>query len=167
MYKQRLHALVYLCLAATSICLIRLAWLQIACRDSSRAQMIHEEVYRPISLPTVRGSIQDRQGRTLAFDDPAFYLHINYRLSRLLDDRFWVQSRDFFGRQVVVPVADNGDFVAEGAVFGGDIHRVALFLEALLQKSGGLPVVFDDEDAHAPVGPIWLRLRFRLGMGNR
>jgi ABC-type uncharacterized transport system involved in gliding motility auxiliary subunit len=30
----------------------------------------------------------------------------------LLDDRFWAQSGDFFGQQVVVPVANNGDFVA-------------------------------------------------------
>jgi len=32
--------------------------------------------------------------------------------SDMLDDRFWAQTRDFFGRQVVVPVAGNGDFVA-------------------------------------------------------
>src|SRR5690606_14661296 len=89
MYKQRLNLCVYLVLAAAGGCLTRLAYLQIVCRDASRAQMIRPEVYRPISLPTVRGSIQDRQGRTLAYDSPAFYLHINYRLSRLLDDRFW------------------------------------------------------------------------------
>ena len=32
--------------------------------------------------------------------------------SDMLDDRFWAQSREFFGRQVVVPLAGNGDFVA-------------------------------------------------------
>ncbi len=30
----------------------------------------------------------------------------------MLDDRFWAQSRDFFGRKVVVPVANNSDFLA-------------------------------------------------------
>jgi gliding motility-associatede transport system auxiliary component len=30
----------------------------------------------------------------------------------LLDDRFWAQTENFFGRQVVVPLANNGDFVA-------------------------------------------------------
>lgn len=30
----------------------------------------------------------------------------------LLDDRFWARSEEFFGRQVVVPVANNADFVA-------------------------------------------------------
>ncbi len=30
----------------------------------------------------------------------------------MLDDRFWVQSQDFFGQRVVIPTANNGDFVA-------------------------------------------------------
>lgn len=30
----------------------------------------------------------------------------------LLDDRFWVQKQDFFGQRVLVPTANNGDFVA-------------------------------------------------------
>ncbi len=89
MYKQRLNLCVYLVLSAAGVCLVRLAYLQIVCRDSSRASMVRREEYRPISLPTIRGSILDRQGRTLAYDSPAFYLHINYRLTRLLDDRFW------------------------------------------------------------------------------
>jgi ABC-type uncharacterized transport system involved in gliding motility auxiliary subunit len=30
----------------------------------------------------------------------------------MLDDRFWVQSQDFFGQRVIIPTANNGDFVA-------------------------------------------------------
>ena len=30
----------------------------------------------------------------------------------MLDDRFWADTRDFFGRQVIVPFANNADFVA-------------------------------------------------------
>jgi ABC-type uncharacterized transport system involved in gliding motility auxiliary subunit len=30
----------------------------------------------------------------------------------LLDDRFWVQTQDFFGQRVAIPTANNGDFVA-------------------------------------------------------
>jgi len=30
----------------------------------------------------------------------------------MLDDRFWAQTSEFFGRQVIVPTASNGDFVA-------------------------------------------------------
>lgn len=31
----------------------------------------------------------------------------------MLDDGLWMQSQDFFGQRVVVPLADNGDFVAD------------------------------------------------------
>lgn len=31
----------------------------------------------------------------------------------MLDARFWAQSRDFYGRQVIVPVANNADFLAD------------------------------------------------------
>jgi ABC-type uncharacterized transport system involved in gliding motility auxiliary subunit len=31
----------------------------------------------------------------------------------LLDDRLWVQSQDFFGQNIVSPLANNGDFVAD------------------------------------------------------
>ena len=30
----------------------------------------------------------------------------------MLDDRFWMQTQDFFGQRVAVPTANNGDFVA-------------------------------------------------------
>ena len=31
----------------------------------------------------------------------------------MLDDRFWAQSQNYFGRNVIVPSANNGDFVAD------------------------------------------------------
>jgi len=30
----------------------------------------------------------------------------------MLDDRFWMQTQDFFGQRIAVPTANNGDFVA-------------------------------------------------------
>ncbi len=42
----------------------------------------------------------------------------------LLDDSFWLQEENFFGRQVMVPTADNGDFVANAIdvlAGGGDL----------------------------------------------
>ena len=30
----------------------------------------------------------------------------------MLDDRFWLQKQEFFGRRLLVPTANNGDFVA-------------------------------------------------------
>ncbi|HVA14300.1 MAG TPA: Gldg family protein [Stellaceae bacterium] len=40
----------------------------------------------------------------------------------ILEDRFWEQSQDFFGQNVVIPVANNGDFVANAldVLAGGD-----------------------------------------------
>lgn len=40
----------------------------------------------------------------------------------ILDDRFWVQSQDFFGQRVATPIANNGDFVANAVevLAGGD-----------------------------------------------
>jgi ABC-type uncharacterized transport system involved in gliding motility auxiliary subunit len=45
----------------------------------------------------------------------------------LLDDRLWAQTDDFFGRQVVLPVANNGDFVANAVeVLAGGQDLVGL-----------------------------------------
>ena len=45
----------------------------------------------------------------------------------MLDDRMWVQSQDFFGRKVIVPVANNGDFVADVIdVLGGGQDLIGL-----------------------------------------
>jgi len=45
----------------------------------------------------------------------------------ILDDRFWAQTQDFFGQQVVVPVASNGDFVANALeVLAGGNDLVSL-----------------------------------------
>jgi ABC-type uncharacterized transport system involved in gliding motility auxiliary subunit len=42
--------------------------------------------------------------------------------SDMLDDRFWLQKQDFFGQRVLVPTANNGDFVANAVevLAGGD-----------------------------------------------
>jgi ABC-type uncharacterized transport system involved in gliding motility auxiliary subunit len=45
----------------------------------------------------------------------------------ILDDRVWVQSQDFFGQRVVVPLANNGDFVSDAVdVLGGGEDLVGL-----------------------------------------
>jgi ABC-type uncharacterized transport system involved in gliding motility auxiliary subunit len=45
----------------------------------------------------------------------------------LLADGFWVQQQNFFGRQVTVPTADNGDFVANAIdVLGGGEDLIGL-----------------------------------------
>jgi ABC-type uncharacterized transport system involved in gliding motility auxiliary subunit len=45
----------------------------------------------------------------------------------MLDDRLWAQTDDFFGRQVVLPVANNGDFVVNAVeVLAGGQDLVGL-----------------------------------------
>jgi len=44
----------------------------------------------------------------------------------ILDDRFWLQKQEFFGQRVLVPTANNGDFVANSieVLAGGTIWSV-------------------------------------------
>ncbi|MBV8119939.1 MAG: Gldg family protein [Alphaproteobacteria bacterium] len=47
--------------------------------------------------------------------------------SDILDDRTWVQSQNFFGQRVIVPFANNGDFVADAVdVLAGGEDLVGL-----------------------------------------
>lgn len=47
--------------------------------------------------------------------------------SDMLDDRFWMQTQDFFGQRVAVPTANNGDFVANAVeVLAGGNDLVGL-----------------------------------------
>jgi penicillin-binding protein 2 len=88
MYKQRLYVFIALCVLSAAICITRLAQLQFFRCGDVRTQLEKEGI-ESTQLPTVRGDILDRNGRLLATDRPVFYLHINYKLLRLLDDRFW------------------------------------------------------------------------------
>ncbi|KKL98478.1 hypothetical protein LCGC14_1823990, partial [marine sediment metagenome] len=89
MYKQRLHVLISICFVAVFVCLGRLAYLQVLKRNEYRSAIEAARILPPVQLPTVRGSIFDRNGNTLAMDKPVFYVQINYQLTRLMDDRFW------------------------------------------------------------------------------
>jgi len=72
-----------------SVCITRLAVLQLKQCDEYREQIERDRILSPTQLPTVRGDILDRRGRIVAVDKPAFYLQVRYDLIRLLDDRFW------------------------------------------------------------------------------
>jgi ABC-type uncharacterized transport system involved in gliding motility auxiliary subunit len=75
------------------------------------------------------GAKADKPGATAADDHPAplkaSVKPINVVVvadTDILDDRFWVQTQEFFGRRVAVPSANNGDFVfnAIDVLVGGD-----------------------------------------------
>jgi penicillin-binding protein 2 len=92
MYKQRLQIFIFLCVLAIFTCVGRLAYLQLVEGDEYRKQIEQMRILPPMQLPTIRGGIFDRNGNSLAIDRPAFYLYVNYELTRLLDDRFWQGS---------------------------------------------------------------------------
>ena len=89
MYKQRLHVFISICSIAVAICLGRLALLQVVKCSQYRQEIEDARILPPIQLPTVRGSILDRNGNAIATDKPVFYVQTNYMVTRLLDDRFW------------------------------------------------------------------------------
>jgi len=63
--------------------------LQTSYRDQAREEIKLWKILGTYQLPTVRGGIYDRNGKGLAYDNPKFFLQINYVLTRFLDDRFW------------------------------------------------------------------------------
>ncbi len=89
MYSKRLKIFFGFCLFLVIICLLRLFTMQ---SGGSRAQAL--EVIdsmrntAPVQLPTLRGKIVDRHGKTLAVDKPSYFIYVNYRLTRLLDDNW-------------------------------------------------------------------------------
>lgn len=88
MYRQRLHAFVFFCGVLLISCIGRLVHLQTTGYSHSLKEIEEARVLPPRQLPTVRGTIWDRQGRALAIDRPTFYVQISYQLTRLLDPRF-------------------------------------------------------------------------------
>jgi penicillin-binding protein 2 len=65
-----------------------LAFLQLLRGQEYRQDMDRWRILPARQLPTVRGSILDRNGNVLAVDRPVFWLHINYRLSKYADERY-------------------------------------------------------------------------------
>ncbi len=82
----------FICALAVAICVARLAQLQFFRTDSAREQIKASRILEPYQLPTLRGSILDRNGSILAEDRPVFFLNISYQLTQLLDERFWKAS---------------------------------------------------------------------------
>ena len=89
MYKQRLNIFILLCVLCVGVCGVRLCYLQIFKSQYYRRQIEINSLNAPKQLPTVRGTIVDRNGKDIAIDKPAFYLEMKYELTRLLDDRYW------------------------------------------------------------------------------
>ncbi len=89
MFGRRLIVVSMLFMSTMAVCLLRLWHLQYAKSEQARQNIsrLAELPARPLS--TLRGRIIDRTEKTLAANTPVFYLCLNYRLCRLMDNRYW------------------------------------------------------------------------------
>ena len=89
MYNKRIKIFVILSSLFLLLCLLRLTQMQLLSHSFYSEGIAELKLQEGVSrqLKTIRGKILDRKGRTLATDEPQFQLHINYRLSSLLDER--------------------------------------------------------------------------------
>ncbi|OQY05021.1 MAG: hypothetical protein B6I25_06250 [Planctomycetales bacterium 4572_13] len=88
MYHYRLKILIILCVGGLVIAVGRLMTLQTFQAKKARQELVEMRKKPLKQRPTVRGKILDRYGNPLAIDKPAFFLHINYQLTRYRDSRW-------------------------------------------------------------------------------
>ena len=77
-----------LCVGCLIIAVGRLMTLQTFQADKARQELEALRIRNPEQRPTVRGKILDRYEKPLALDQPAFFLHISYQLTRYMDPRW-------------------------------------------------------------------------------
>jgi penicillin-binding protein 2 len=89
MYAKRIKILVAISALLSGVCLLRLMQMQLLSDSFYRNRIAKLKIQKGQTLPlkTVRGRILDRKGKVLATDEPQFELHINYSLTRFMDDR--------------------------------------------------------------------------------
>lgn len=89
MYDKRIKIFVLVSVCLLSVCVVRLATMQLLENSYYRDQISKLKLQKGRSrlLKTIRGKILDRNGRILAEDEPKFELHINYRLTSFADER--------------------------------------------------------------------------------
>lgn len=88
MYHYRLKIFIMLCVGCLIIAVGRLMTLQTFQADKARQELEALRIRNPEQRPTVRGKILDRYEKPLALDQPAFFLHISYQLTRYMDPRW-------------------------------------------------------------------------------
>ena len=89
MYNRRVKIFVIFSLMLLTVCLLRLAQMQLLTASSVQSEIAELKRQRGQSqqLQTIRGRIHDRNGRVLALDEARFWVQVNYELSSFLDER--------------------------------------------------------------------------------
>ncbi|MHC4911791.1 MAG: penicillin-binding transpeptidase domain-containing protein, partial [Planctomycetota bacterium] len=89
MFDKRVKIFVILIAILLLFCLVRLTQMQLVSGSFYRDKIAQLKLQQGLSqqLKTIRGRILDRKDEILAGDEPEFQLHINYALSRFMDER--------------------------------------------------------------------------------
>jgi penicillin-binding protein 2 len=89
MYNRRIIILIAVVAVLLSVCVLRLADMQLLSTSFYREQVSQLRVQQGSlqQVRTLRGKILDRNGLVLADDEPRFWVGIDYELSRFLDER--------------------------------------------------------------------------------
>jgi len=88
-YNRRIRIFVAVCVILLFLCLLRLGHMQLFSQSFYRSKIaeLKRQSGQYKQLKTVRGKILDRKARPLAVDEPAFELHISYKLCSAADER--------------------------------------------------------------------------------
>jgi len=89
MYDKRIKIFIIISALFSLVCVLRLVQMQLLPNSFVQDEIAQLKNQRGVSyqLKTLRGKILDRNGKSLAADQPHFQLCINYRLSCFLDKR--------------------------------------------------------------------------------
>jgi len=88
MFHLRLKIFIFLCISGLIVTIGRLYTLQTSNLKEARQEIADMRILPAKQRPTIRGKILDRYERPVALDEPAFYLQINYQLTRYMDRRW-------------------------------------------------------------------------------
>lgn len=89
MYNRRIIILIIISVILLSVCVLRLADMQLLSTSYYREQVAKLRLQQGSlqRVRTLRGRILDRKGQVLAIDEPRFWVGIDYELSRYMDER--------------------------------------------------------------------------------
>jgi penicillin-binding protein 2 len=90
MSDKRLRIFAFFCIILAGVLIVRLAHIQLNPNSEWQSQLEKIKISKSTRLASLRGKILDRNGRTLAENQACFTVCIDYKLSRLADERFWI-----------------------------------------------------------------------------
>jgi penicillin-binding protein 2 len=90
MSDKRLRIFAFFCIIFAGVLILRLAHIQLNPKSAWQSQLEKIKVSRSTLLASLRGRILDRNGKPLAENQACFTVCIDYKLSRLADERFWI-----------------------------------------------------------------------------